>query len=100
MNQEIKLNLDKAAEKLTSNVHLKAGFVHGAQTILENPGEWGLVNAKWKEDAIYNADTGVEIAAERDKYREALEKLLKEDMCSYAGDRLIKEALKQEVNND
>lgn len=30
------------------------------------------------------------------KYREALERLLEENMCSHAGDELIEEALKQE----
>lgn len=78
------------------------GYKAGAQTILENPSEWGLVGAQWKEDAIHNADTGVEIAAERDKYREALKRIAEYDfdIKQVSPHTIAKEALKQEVNND
>lgn len=101
MNQEIKQKLEQAAENyageikiVTEHVKVYNAYFDGAQTILENPQEWGLVGAQWKEDAIHNADTAVEIAAERDRYREVLERLLEENMCSHAGDELIEEALK------
>lgn len=91
MNREIKDKLEQAAA-----YHQGSGldFMAGVQTILKNPSEWGLVGAQWKEDAIHNADTAVEIAAERDRYRAVLERLLEENMCSHAGDELIEEALK------
>lgn len=41
-----------------------------------------------------------ELKSQLAKYREVLERLLDENMCSHAGDELITEALKQEVNND
>lgn len=113
MTQEIKQKLKQAAETAWEedtrhnpnpcNPYAYVyGYKAGAQTILENPSEWGLVGAQWEEDAIHNADTGVEIAAERDKYREALEhvlQLLQDRRPNTPGlgapINIIKEALKQ-----
>lgn len=108
MNQEIKLKLEQAiAHYDTSDYddcNHKSGFLAGAQTILENPEEWGLETTK---EALTGRNRilslqlkNTELQSQLAKYREVLERLLEENMCSHAGDELIEEALKQEVNND
>lgn len=98
----------KYCHRSIDEVHYRFGFQLGAQHVIDHPGEFGLIDREWKEDAIHNADTGVEIAAERDRYREALESVdedlvFLEDCAHHAeGDiatiarKKIEEALKQQ----
>lgn len=119
MNQEIKDKLEQAADALFEHkgysftpcdYAMRKGFLKGAQTILENPEQWGLCSLKVHKQAVKTFDkitmdainAEMEVVDERNrlqsqltKYREALERLLEENMCSHAGDELIEEVLKQ-----
>lgn len=76
--------------------HIAKWFKAGAQTILDNPQEWGLFTPdQMRGQRKHNhVETWYESHIQKEKYREALERLLEENMCSHAGDELIEEALK------
>lgn len=125
MNQEIKQKLQQAAETAweqdqktnPSPVNPYAyvyGYIAGAQSIIKNPGEWGLA-PKAQHDhymAMYNSlvewydkimgawcehvrhQQGIEsLQTQNDRYREALERIL-QGSCSPT--LVAKKALKQE----
>lgn len=108
MTQEQKIKLDQTCKEKYpgsryDNALRRVHFKAGAQTILDNPGEWGL-------EATKEALTGrnrvtslqlqnAKLKTENDRYRKALERV---STPIYGEDvnRIAKEALKQEVNND
>lgn len=110
MTQEIKERLEQAAETAWEqdqktnpspvNPHAYVyGYKAGAQTILENPSEWGLVHPHSQKLAEEVLATESQLA----KYREALERIIQQhdqnipDSCSLARGLAViaKEALKQ-----
>lgn len=91
MNQEIKTKLQQAADKFAPIANEcyedNAGFLAGAKTILENPGEWGLVHPHSQK----LAEEVLAMESQLTKYREALERILQGN-CSPT--LVAKEALK------
>jgi|GEM_PF-2921557 len=133
MNQEIKQKLEQAAIKSADRDQVMYyparasyfdGFTAAAQTILENPGEWGLVPKAQHDHYMAKYTSLVEwydklmgtpceqvrhrqeiesMQSQLTKYREALERIANTYSGSPDTDGLIEiadEALKQEVNND
>lgn len=114
MTQEIKQKLEQAAENYAvqfkglhgiSKSNLKTiaiDFKSGAQTILENPKEWGLMPILDSMDHIEESDQNWsevvnDLKSQLTKYREALEDVI--NNCEDGAVRVIriaKEALKQE----
>ncbi len=102
MTQEIKLKLEQATDALFEHkgysftpcdYAMRKGFLKGAQTILENPAEWGLCSLEIHKQAVKTFDkiTMDAITAEREivdernrlqsqlaKYREVLEAIKSE----------------------
>lgn len=89
MTQEIKDKLQQAADKSTekgyssehpAKWHYKDGFTNGAQAILENPSEWGLVEKRLVDEGIQlrieTIKTCEETHLKNEKYKEALEHVL------------------------
>lgn len=105
MNQEIKQKLQQAAtefgklcdpnnETIEKQADLRFGFLRGAQTILENPHEWGLVHPHSQK----LAEEVLAMESQLAKYREALERIigLTEDHPDYEYfNKIAKEVLKQ-----
>lgn len=81
------------------------GFKAGAQTILDNPQEWGLMPILDSMQAIEDSDSDWEDAlsglkAQLSRYREALEKIANDSGCHLEECiRIAKEALKQQDND-
>lgn len=102
MNQEIKSKLEQAADNYRGgdDFEIWTAFYAGAQNILENPAEWGLCSLEVLEATSVSVGKAwvdnERLKSQLAKYREVLERLLEENMCSHAGDELIEEALKQE----
>jgi len=130
MNQEIKQKLEQAAGQRYPDWYTEydegrayRGYLAGAQTILENPGEWGLVPKAQHDHYMAKYTSLVEwydrlmgtpceqvrhqqeiesLQAQNERYRKALEDViirLEEDK-RFNALSIAKEALKQEVNND
>lgn len=118
MNQEIKDKLQQAADKSTekgyssehpAKWHYKDGFTNGAQTILENPSEWGLVEKRLVDAGIQlrieTIKTCEETHSQNEKYKEVLERIIVESEDNeqvdwmYVAENMVeiaKEALKQQ----
>lgn len=108
MNQEIKERLEQAMRKqftlkASKDKVRRIAYFSGAQTILENPGEWGLISLN--ESNILFADNMDLVKSETAKYREALERIVNTstvDAIAYPLQtvsefyNIAKEALKQE----
>lgn len=111
MTQEIKLKLEQAAETAWEqdqktnpspvNPHAYVyGYKAGAQIILENPEEWGLVGMKASDKCWHEVSR--DLYAENQRFREALEKIVNQfenfDPAPYRETvmyKIAKEALKQ-----
>lgn len=93
MNQEIKSKLEQAAETAWEqdqktnpspvNPHAYVyGYKAGAETILENPGEWGLVEKRLVDAGIQlrigTVKACEEVHSRNEKYRGALEAIKSE----------------------
>lgn len=115
MNQEIKLKLEQAADAIFDvpgyafekcDYARRKGFMQGAQHILENPSEWGLVSKGSfnRKEFFRKTWRGGAAKAESQlaKYREVLEKIVNQfedfdptpyrEVVMY---KIAKEALKQ-----
>ncbi len=122
MTQEIKDKLEQAAkaeidssvwsnhdDSLPLNV-AKNALVRFAQTILDNLGEWGLVDEKlfrstsnscesWANKWAEKSEKCRELQSQLTKYREALERIVKitaKNNTRVKAREIAKEALKQE----
>lgn len=95
MTQEIKDKLKRTAEQDGSVTEYS--FIKGAQTILDNPEEWGLVEKRLVDAGIQlrieTVKTCEETHLQNEKYREALERILQGNCSPII---IAKEALKQQ----
>ena len=79
MTQEQKEKLEQAAAAKYALVTEQNYWIAGAQTILDNPGEWGLYpnhqDREWASTINNVMEDNASLRAQNDRYRKALERI-------------------------